>query len=339
VVNLPRYITHADWGTNPNKRQVAVAQLAAGDHYQVVGLDRARLGTEVHRDLRLGLGVRDTIPGQLLAGFDFPLGLPRAYAARAGISEFCDFFFGLARGAAPDFARVATTPEEISIERPFYPARPGGTRQRHLFDALGLTRQQIRRRCDGRDAESLFWTLGSKQVGKAALAGWDYLLGVERPELRLWPFDGTLVDLLDGDCATAVIAEVYPREFYQYFRTGPSATGRKTKREDRLRWMPGLLEWSEHLKVTFEAEVRGRIAAGFSDGPIGEDEFDAIVGLLGMIAVVTGSLGSGEPAEDRAVHQVEGWILGRDAGSPPAAVGASVHLLADSSNPALPPFG
>lgn len=36
-----------------------------------------------------------------------------------------------------------------------------------------------------------------------------------------------------------------------------------------------------------------------------------MVGLLGMISVVTGALESGEPTDDSAVLRVEGWILGR----------------------------
>ncbi len=333
---LPRYITHADWGTNPAKRQVAVAEIGADHHYQVIGLHHPIDGTAGNGELGMRLGISRIEDGQLLAGFDFPLGLPRAYAARAGINSFPEFFRSLAGGAAPEFSRVATTPAEISIDRPFYPARPGGTTQRQLLEGLGLTRQEIRRRCDGKDAESLFWTLGAKQVGKAALAGWAYLFESDQSELRLWPFDGSLTDLLDGDSATSVVAEVYPREFYRYFRAEPGTRGRKSRREDRRRWIRGLLDWSDHIGVTFDHRIMGRIESGFCEGPGGEDEFDAVVGVLGMIAVVTEVLGSGEPVDDPAVYGVEGWILGRQSLFVPSAGDVSARRSGDATGPARP---
>ena len=45
--------------------------------------------------------------------------------------------------------------------------------------------------------------------------------------------------------------------------------------------------------------------------------FDAVVGLLGMIAVVTGAIDAGVPSDDPAVISTEGWILGRAANGPP----------------------
>jgi hypothetical protein len=75
----------------------------------------------------------------------------------------------------------------------------------------------------------------------------------------------------------------------------------------------GLLDWAITLDITWEPEVAKRVSAGFSGGADGEDEFDAVVGLIGMIAVASGAMQSGEPADDLAVANVEGWILGRTA--------------------------
>ena len=113
-----------------------------------------------------------------------------------------------------------------------------------------------------------------------------------------------------------MVAETYPREFYQHFRSGPSGRGSKTKQEDRLRWIPALLDWAMALGMTWQPEIAQRVGIGFSDDINGEDELDAVVGLLGMIAVVTGAMESGEPTDDPAIGSVEGWILGRVA-SPP----------------------
>jgi hypothetical protein len=73
-----------------------------------------------------------------------------------GITSFPNFLPQIGHGSWAQFTNVASTPPEVSISRPFYPARPGGTLQSHLYDGLGLTRQQIRRRCDGSDAEAMF---------------------------------------------------------------------------------------------------------------------------------------------------------------------------------------
>lgn len=138
-----------------------------------------------------------------------------------------------------------------------------------------------------------------------------YISAAPAASVRYWPFHGPLQALLDGDPTTVVVAETYPREFYQYFRFGPTGRGSKTKQEDRLRWIPALLDWATSLGVTWQPEIAQRVGAGFSDDINGEDEFDAVVGLLGMIAVVTGAMESGEPRDDSSVVGVEGWILGR----------------------------
>ncbi|MCD2184467.1 hypothetical protein [Rhizobium sp. GN54] len=48
---------------------------------------------------------------------------------------------------------------------------------------------------------------------------------------------------------------------------------------------------------------------GFGSDKAGEDRFDAVIGLLGMLDVVDGRRGKGIPAID-AVRKWEGWILG-----------------------------
>ena len=83
----------------------------------------------------------------------------------------------------------------------------------------------------------------------------------------------------------------------------------------RLELVPGILVWAGSLGVGWDRRIRDRVEAGFSDGPDGEDEFDAVIGLLAMTSVVTGSLPPGEAREDPAICTVEGWILGRPASS------------------------
>jgi len=300
-------VAHADWGSDPRKRVVAVARKVADGH-EIVSLAAAPDG-----DLLAGLAL-EYQPFQSIIGFDFPIGLPRAYAAAAGTGAFREFFDHVGAPPWAEFEQVAAGPGEISLRRPFYPARPGGTRRSHLHDGLGLSEQELRRRCDGTDAEMLFWTLGGKQAGKAALHGWRMLRQARAggADMALWPFDGPLAALLRSR-ARFVVAETYPREFYRYIGA-PADRWSKRRRADRLRCVPGLLARADCLGVRWRADVRARVCAGFDPGPAGEDEFDATVGLLGMIAVLAGVIAPGVPADDRAVVTTEGWILGRAAG-------------------------
>jgi hypothetical protein len=61
--------------------------------------------------------------GQAMAGFDFPIGLPRRYAAVAGIAAFPAFLEALGTAPWQSFNLVATQPDEITLYRPFYPMR------------------------------------------------------------------------------------------------------------------------------------------------------------------------------------------------------------------------
>jgi len=314
-MTTPTVIAHADWGTGPRKRQVAMARLlpGGGARYLAVSVSPAPDGQWPKDDL-FGQLRAAASPGQAMVGFDFPIGLPSAYAKAAGISSFPEFLDGFGSPPWQEFAAVARHRDEISLHRPFYPDKPGGTRREHLQLALGLTAKELRRRCEGTDAEALFWTLGGKQVGKGALAGWRLLTAARQrePGIALWPFDGPLPGLLDGD-GRIVVAETYPREYYRYIRPPVAQVGRWSKRRqaDRRTWVPGLLRWAESLGVGWHPGVLSRVEEGFSAGPNGEDEFDAVAGLLGMIAVVTGTIPSGEPPGDAEITTIEGWILGR----------------------------
>jgi hypothetical protein len=59
------------------------------------------------------------MPGgeRLVMGFDFPIGLPRAYARRVGVSRFLDVLPAFGRDAWSEFFDVADVGDEISIHR------------------------------------------------------------------------------------------------------------------------------------------------------------------------------------------------------------------------------
>ncbi|MGB5198242.1 MAG: hypothetical protein WBN64_14370 [Candidatus Deferrimicrobium sp.] len=172
-MTLPDIIAHADWGTSPGKRWMVKATLTGGV-YQLGNLecvaDLQKFVASICRECANGK--------RIMLGFDFPIGLPAAYAKKAGIESFRTELSTIGSGRWKNFFEVAQAPNQISIERPFYPARSGKTKQQHLVDALGLDCiDQLRRRCDlpqpGRNAACpLFWTLGANQVGKGAIVGW-----------------------------------------------------------------------------------------------------------------------------------------------------------------------
>jgi SAM-dependent methyltransferase len=305
----PSLVVHADWSANPNKRWMVRATLE-GNRYvahapEPVG-EPSTLLDRLHR--RAG---RDTV----LIGFDLPIGLPALYAERAGVDSFVEWLPQLGSGQWAEFYSVAERPDQITPRRPFYPQRPGGTTMRHLLHGLGVdSSNDLLRLCDrgypGRPAAApLFWTMGPKQVGKAAISGWRDLLAPAlrsyAPSVAVWPFDGELHELLQSGSVTVV--ETYPAEFYRHLHL---ELGSKRNPEDRRANAPLLLEWADKLETVPTSEMSAVMRDGFGSSPDGEDPFDAAVGLFGMLNVVLGHRPPGEPS-DAIVRKVEGWMLGQ----------------------------
>ncbi|MCZ4433044.1 hypothetical protein O3S81_25380 [Agrobacterium sp. SOY23] len=78
-------------------------------------------------------------PGWFLVGFDFPIGLPEAYARAAGFGSFREALISFGSGVWSAWYNVAGHRDHISLQRPFYPVRLGGTARAHLFNALGVS--------------------------------------------------------------------------------------------------------------------------------------------------------------------------------------------------------
>jgi len=257
--------------------------------------------------------------GGIAVGFDFPMGLPRSYARQVGVDSFRDFLGLIGTPAWVDFFQVAERATEISPGRPFFPVRAtqkGQVSQQMLCRGLGVaSMQELRRLCELATAsrpaaECMFWTLGPRQVGKAMITGWrDVLLPAvrgPRSELfRLWPFDGDLSDLAGP--GRAVLLEAYPGEMYGHFDIMGN-----NKRAQAWRKPAGerMLRWADRVGVQVHTDLRALLDDGFGPRPEGEDAFDAVTGLFGMLNVLLGHRGSGYP-RDAGVREVEGWILGQ----------------------------
>lgn len=177
----------------------------------------------------------------------------------------------------------------------------------------------------------LFWTLGGQQVGKAAISGWKEVIAPAvasaAGSVGLWPFDGALEYVVRS--FQTVIVETYPAEFYGHLgvRFPPSRRGTKSGKRvqaDRVANAKVLVEATNKLGVEVTEELGNEIESGFGAGSDGEDRFDAVVGLLGMLNVVLGRRASGEP-EDESVGAVEGWILGQNSAQSLARDGLGLH--------------
>jgi hypothetical protein len=250
-------------------------------------------------------------------GLDLPLGLPRDSAAGRAEPGFPAFLRGLA--ATPDFFAVSPTLETVCAARPFYPARgvKGMTRAAHaaalgLGGAAGLSRWCDRATAERPAGAPVFWTLGANQSGKAAIAAWrDWLapaLAAGAPPIRLWPFEGGLHTLLAP--GVAVIAEVYPAEALRH--CGLRLTGSKRARAPRRALAPALRAVMAARHVLPSPALAAAIADGFGADAAGEDRFDSVIGLLGLIGVLDGARPDFVP-DDPWVRRWEGWVLGQTA--------------------------
>ncbi|RAI58562.1 hypothetical protein [Roseicella frigidaeris] len=299
---------HADWSTDPRKRWLTWARRAEGQWRAGAPEPVGDLAALLPRLLGPGLPVA--------LGLDLPLGLPRAYAATRPEPGFPAFLRGLA--ARPEFFVVNAGLETVAAASPFYPARgvAGMTRAAHAA-ALGLAGpQELSRWCDRATAERpagapLFWTLGANQSGKAAIAAWrDWLIPALEgaAPIRLWPFEGGLHALLAP--GRAVLAEVYPAEALR--QCGLRLAGSKRAETARRALAPALLAEMTARRVQPDAALLAAATAGFGRDAAGEDRFDSVIGLLGLIGVLDGLRPDFVP-DDPWIRRWEGWVLGQTA--------------------------
>lgn len=300
-------VAHCDWSKDAKKRWMCLG-VAEGETWRVLPPEPVGESATLFERLL----ARRQAQGAVLAGFDFSIGVPRAYARLAGLPGFRPFLERLGRDEWGRWFDGAERKEEIGLFRPFYPVRPGGAKLEHLTAALGLEAPvDLLRLCERATAErpagsSLFWTLGSNQVGKASVAGWREVIIPNLPNIGLWPFDGDLGALAAEN--DVVVAETYPADVYR--RLGfPRRGWSKRNRIDRIELGEAIRGWLDERPYIDAEAAEFAIAEGFGEDRHGEDRFDALIGLLGMIEVVLGHRPAGTP-NDEAVRTWEGWILG-----------------------------
>jgi len=300
-------VVHADWSVNPRGRWMCAAKKTSTGWGMNAPVEVGALDTLFPR-LR---AAADGAP--VLFGMDCPAGLPAGYAAQlTGYKNFPDFLRRLPADAP--FYSPACALDEVSLARPFYPrgTMKGAGQVERLAAALKLPRAALLRRADRRtpyrpDAAAMFWTLGPKQCGKAALTAWRELLGpaLRAGEIRLWPFDGTLDALLVP--GALVVAETYPAECLR--QVGLTLAGSKRAQAARQALAPALRRVMGALGIAPSIALRSALTEGFGPAPSGEDPFDSVIGALGMLKLMI----EGGPPVPAEVTAWEGWMLGLEA--------------------------
>jgi hypothetical protein len=247
--------------------------------------------------------------GTCLIGFDFPIGLPSAYGINRAFDSWREAMVIIQKPSSGKFFEVSDTP---SLQQPFYPKSPGKKgqhRRARLVKAMGFDEEhQLYRTCEQptdhrRRASCLFWTIGGQQVGRAALHGWQHALLPHRNAISMWPFDGSLAQLFA--LPKPVIVEMYPAEYYHLINA-PRGRWSKRKSADRKALAVGIYRHLKKLGVSMTDVVSRAVDKGFDS----EDEFDAFVGLLGMLSVVLGHLPTDPPPRVPDIS-IEGWIFGQ----------------------------
>lgn len=305
---LPTLVIAADWSTDEKKRWMVRAERIDLGEYIVYPPEP--VGDCATLISRLRSQVRES--ESILIGFDFPIGLPVAYAKAVGVTSFRKAMSQFGRNHWKSFYKISNAP---NFHQPFFPlpTQKRGKYRNRLAKALECQDlSALRRRCElktstRRAAECLFFTLGGAQVGPAAIAGWRDVMQPSLDHLKLWPFDGDLTSLLSE--AGVTIAEIYPAEAYSHLgvKIG-SGTGRtKTSRDDRKE---AIKHWASQFssgEIRLSAAALSWVEWGFRS----EDDFDALAGLLSMLQIVTGQRSCAVP-DTTEVKQIEGWILGQE---------------------------
>ena len=147
-----RSLVHADWSTTPNRRWFLVG------HKTKTGW-RVGAPRQVD-DSRAFLDNLFNLPQPSLAGFDFPIGVPEVFGRKTALRSFLDALEAFEVGAWEDFYKVALTPDQISLRRPFYPQRASSAaRQAHYqLPIIGIYRklgQDERARANGRSISKI----------------------------------------------------------------------------------------------------------------------------------------------------------------------------------------
>lgn len=300
LTGRPDIVAGCDWSARAKGRRTVVAR-RKGNGYEVAAPNA--VGDLNDFPQRLSDRARFSV----WLGVDAPLGLPDAFLASAG---FSDFRAALQAFGHEPWAEFYEPTEHPTLTRPFYPAHraPKGVHRRSVwFDGVSLGAEAFWRRYDRYlGAASQFWLIGPNQVGKGMIVLWRDFLLPHIDDLVLWPFDGRLNHLLTAGGFT--VAEVYPALGYRLFELPIAKAGaRKGDRAARAACAALLKSVSAKVGATLSKQADTHLQEGFDS----DDDFDAFVATLLMLAALAGVV-SNRASGDRHLDSREGWVLGLD---------------------------
>jgi hypothetical protein len=143
-MSSPSIAVHCDWSTDPRKRWMAIAH-RSGASWRLSKPERADNTANFFAAVRARVGGE----GAALFGFDFPVGIAEAYGQETGFKDFATALRHFGSGDWSEWYSVCERRDEISVRRPFYPMRPGGTKLEHLILGLGhSSKEQLLRQCE-----------------------------------------------------------------------------------------------------------------------------------------------------------------------------------------------
>jgi hypothetical protein len=83
--------------------------------------------------------------------------------------------------------------------------------------------------------------------------------------------------------------------------------------------------WAQSRRIFLTSQAKEELMLGFGTRESGEDPFDAFMGLLSMIEVVSGRRPESPVSLALQVTRWEGWILGQSARNDPGSNSMSMN--------------
>jgi 8-oxo-dGTP diphosphatase len=295
----PAAFLSADWGKHPRKRAVYSASSHGG--WSIRREEPGPGGWSLAALVRTAMQLRDRSGFAVVIAVDAVLGLPTVYGRMTGTSGFRDAVTWL--DAAGGLDAEVKEPADWTPARPFFRVPPGKGGLTRLVDAAGgpsSAKRQIEHRTGAKPVFAVSGIPGT--VGSGSRALWKELAAVAPEQIKLWPFDGSISELLSTQ--QVVLAESYPLAAYATALSPslPTPIRRiaKTRGEARIAALDELrqVEWIREYDVRL-CDVRAAEA--------NEDDFDAMLTAAALVRLVA----SGRPLSHELVDPIwEGGILG-----------------------------
>ncbi len=281
----PSAILCADWGKEPGKRAVYVADVTGRAVRRV-----ASQGWTVARVL--AEAKQWEAKGSVLVTFDAPLGVPASYlsavASRPGWGASRNFLeFMKVACATPGFFAATSNADHWKVEQPFFGVPRGEDGLGGYLRAAGDSGVDLYRSIDRQTrAKTVFAKSGIPgTVGSAACALWTELgalLTADRA-FRVWPFEGDLDTLLRT--APQAVGEIYPRAAYATALLDESAAGRPplrlAKTDPKVRRSAIMA-----LQNASWVQRHGVVLEDLDNARANEDDFDACITAAALLRCV-----------------------------------------------------